>query len=108
VIKFTSSLPRVGGSLRVLRFPPPLKLVTMSDIAEILLKVALNINIYSIRSSVALSNLYLSDIFMYVNSAYFSEICIKYVCSRDIQVKIISFKKMNMPITCSAFKNIFL
>jgi hypothetical protein len=33
----------VGGSLRVLRLPPPLKLVAMNffDIAEILLKVAL-------------------------------------------------------------------
>ena len=29
VIKFTSCLPRVGGSLRVLRLPPPLKLVAM-------------------------------------------------------------------------------
>ena len=29
VIKFTSCLPMVGGSLRVLRLPPPLKLVTM-------------------------------------------------------------------------------
>jgi hypothetical protein len=29
VIKFTSCLSRVGGSLRVLRLPPPLKLVTM-------------------------------------------------------------------------------
>ena len=27
VIRFTSCLPRVGGSLRVLRLPPPLKLV---------------------------------------------------------------------------------
>jgi hypothetical protein len=35
VIKFTSCLPMVGGSLRLL---PPLK----HDIAEILLKVALN------------------------------------------------------------------
>jgi hypothetical protein len=35
VIKFTSSLPRVGGSLRVLRLPPPLKLVTISDIPNI-------------------------------------------------------------------------
>jgi hypothetical protein len=32
----------VGGSLRVLRPLPPLKLVAMNDIAEILLKVALN------------------------------------------------------------------
>jgi hypothetical protein len=40
VIKFTSCLPRVGGSLRVLRLPPPLKLVAM-----ILLKVALNTKI---------------------------------------------------------------
>ena len=29
VIKFTSCLPMVDGSLRVLRLPPPLKLVTM-------------------------------------------------------------------------------
>jgi hypothetical protein len=29
VIKFTSWLPMVGGSLRVLRLPPPLKLVAM-------------------------------------------------------------------------------
>jgi hypothetical protein len=29
VIKFTSCLPRVGGSLRVLRLLPPLKLVAM-------------------------------------------------------------------------------
>ena len=29
LIKFTSSLPMVGGSLRVLRFLPPLKLVAM-------------------------------------------------------------------------------
>ena len=36
VIKFTSCLPMVGGSLRVLRLLPPLKLVAM-----ILLKVAL-------------------------------------------------------------------
>jgi hypothetical protein len=37
VMKFTSYLPMVGGSLRVLRLLPPLKLVAM-----ILLKVALN------------------------------------------------------------------
>jgi hypothetical protein len=42
VIKFTSCFPRVGGSLRVLRLPPPLKLVA---IAEILLKVELNTKI---------------------------------------------------------------
>jgi len=29
VIKFTSCLPRISGSLRVLRLPPPLKLVAM-------------------------------------------------------------------------------
>jgi len=34
-------LRQVGGFLRVLRFPPPLKL-TATNIAEILLKVALN------------------------------------------------------------------
>jgi hypothetical protein len=32
----------VGGSLWVLRLLPPLKLVTMNDIAEIMLKGALN------------------------------------------------------------------
>jgi hypothetical protein len=42
VIMFTSCLPMVSGSLRVLRLLPPLKLVTMNDIAEILLKVALS------------------------------------------------------------------
>jgi hypothetical protein len=40
VIKLTSCLPIVGGSLQVLRLLPPIKLVAM--IAEILLKVALN------------------------------------------------------------------
>ena len=43
VIKFTSCLPRVGGSLRVLGFPPPLK-TGSHDIVEILLKVALKPN----------------------------------------------------------------
>jgi hypothetical protein len=42
VIKFTSCLPMVGGSLRVLRLLPPLKLVAMNDIAEILQKVVIN------------------------------------------------------------------
>jgi hypothetical protein len=37
-----SCLPMVNGSLRVLRLLPPLKLVAMIDIAEILLKVALS------------------------------------------------------------------
>jgi hypothetical protein len=40
VITFTSCLPRVGGSLRVLWLSPPLKLVAM-----ILLKVVLNTKI---------------------------------------------------------------
>jgi hypothetical protein len=31
VIKFTNCLPMVGGSLRVLRLLPPLKLVAMID-----------------------------------------------------------------------------
>ena len=38
---FVSDLRQAGGFLRVLRFPPPIKL-TVRDIAEILLKVALN------------------------------------------------------------------
>ena len=41
VIKFVSDLQRVGGFLRVPRFPPPIKL-DCHDITEILLKVALN------------------------------------------------------------------
>ena len=40
VIKLTSCLPMVGGFLRVLRLPPPLK-TGRHDIAEILLKVTL-------------------------------------------------------------------
>ena len=40
VRKFVSDLRQVGGFLRVLRFPPPIKLNT--TITEILLKVALN------------------------------------------------------------------
>jgi hypothetical protein len=41
VIKFVSDLRQDGGFLRVLRFPPPIKL-TRHEITEILLKVALN------------------------------------------------------------------
>ena len=40
VIKFVSNLPQVGGFLRVFRFQPPI--TDDHDIAEILLKVALN------------------------------------------------------------------
>ena len=40
VIKFVSDLRQVGGFLRVLRFPPPIKLT--NNINEILLKVELN------------------------------------------------------------------
>jgi hypothetical protein len=32
VIMFTSCLPMVGGSLRALRFPPPLKLIAMIEL----------------------------------------------------------------------------
>jgi hypothetical protein len=39
VIKFTSFLPMVGGSLQVLRLLPP---TDRHDIAEILLKMALS------------------------------------------------------------------
>jgi hypothetical protein len=39
VIKFVSDLRQVGGFLRVLRFPPPLK-TDRHDITERLLKVA--------------------------------------------------------------------
>jgi hypothetical protein len=50
VIKFTSCLPRVGSSLRVLRLPPPLKLVAMIyPVADKLLKVGLNTKIKKIN-----------------------------------------------------------
>ena len=42
VIKFVSDLGQIGGFIRVLRCPPPSK-TDRHDIAEILLKVALNI-----------------------------------------------------------------
>jgi hypothetical protein len=32
VIKFVSNLPQVGDSLRVLRFPPPMKLTTTIEL----------------------------------------------------------------------------
>jgi hypothetical protein len=41
VIKFVSNLRQIGGFLRVLQFPPPIKLTDI-DINEILLKVTLN------------------------------------------------------------------
>jgi hypothetical protein len=41
VIKFVVDLLQVSGFLRVLQFPPPIKL-TRHDITEILLKMALN------------------------------------------------------------------
>jgi hypothetical protein len=41
MIKFVSVLWQVGGFLRVLRFPSPIKLTAMI-MTEILLKVALN------------------------------------------------------------------
>ena len=39
--RFVSDFRQVGGFLRVLQFPPPIKLTTTA-ITEILLKVALN------------------------------------------------------------------
>jgi hypothetical protein len=42
VIKIVSDLRQVGGFLRVLQFPPPIKLTESHNIIEILLKVALN------------------------------------------------------------------
>ena len=40
VMGCVSDLRRVGGFLRILRFPPPIELP--HDVAEVLLKVALN------------------------------------------------------------------
>jgi hypothetical protein len=51
VIKFTSCLPMVSGSLRVLRLHPPLK-TGCHDIAEILLKVVLNTKNQIIHQSI--------------------------------------------------------
>ena len=39
---FVSNFRHVVGFLQLLRFPPPMKLTSIHDIAEILLKVALN------------------------------------------------------------------
>jgi hypothetical protein len=39
-VLFTSYLPMLGGFLRVLRLLPPLTLVAIHEIADILLKVA--------------------------------------------------------------------
>jgi hypothetical protein len=47
VIKLTSYVPMVGGSLRVLRLLPPLK-TGRHDIAEILLKAVLVIGLYEL------------------------------------------------------------
>ena len=41
VTKFVSDLRQLGGFLRALRFPPPIKLIG-NDITEILLKVTIN------------------------------------------------------------------
>ena len=57
MIKFTSCLPMVGGSLQVLRLPPPLKLVAM-----ILLKVALNTINQSRRRDASLTFLAVSKV----------------------------------------------
>jgi len=43
VVKFLSDLRQVDGFLRVLRFPPPIKLTATHHVTEKFLKVALNI-----------------------------------------------------------------
>jgi len=48
VIKFVRDLQQVDGFLRVLQFPPPIKLAT-TNMTEILLKVALNTIIHPIH-----------------------------------------------------------
>ena len=54
VIKFVRDLRQVGGFLRVLRFPPPIKrtVTDRRDIAEIFLKVALNTIIIAPNSEI--------------------------------------------------------
>ena len=59
MIKFTSCLPKAGGSLRVLRLLPPLQLVAMRCIAEILLKVT---------RSTTNQPLYVSGVFIFVST----------------------------------------
>ena len=49
VIKFDNDLWQVGGFLRVLWFPPPIK--HRHDITEILLKVALNTLTLTVNTS---------------------------------------------------------
>jgi hypothetical protein len=55
VIKFVNDLRQVGGILREVRIPPPIKLTT-TTIVEILLKVALNIIALSLSLSLSLSS----------------------------------------------------
>jgi len=69
VIKFTTCLPIVGGSHRVLRLLPPLKLVAM--IYEILLKVALS----TINQSIN----HICNDYLFVQLIYYSG-CLFFVC----------------------------
>ena len=55
VIKFVNDLRQVGGILREVRIPPPIKLTT-TTIVEILLKVALNIIALSLSLSLSSSD----------------------------------------------------
>ena len=50
VIKFVSDLRQAGDFLLVLRFPPPKKKTDLLDLAEILLKVALNTTTLTYKS----------------------------------------------------------
>ena len=54
VIKFTSCLPMVGGSLRVLRLPPPLKLVAIIFLKMRLKRLKSNQILYTFPVSILL------------------------------------------------------
>jgi hypothetical protein len=63
MIKFVSDLRQVGGFLRVLQFPPPIKLA--HDIAEILLKVVLNTISLNISLKESICPLYLDNCYTF-------------------------------------------
>jgi len=96
VIKFTSCLPMVGGSLQALRLLPPLKLVAMNDIAEILLKMALN----TINKKKSKQNHPVFPTNMTLYSICFSRfVCYYFICSVSDDYK------FTAPCNCKHFLN---
>ena len=100
VIKFTSYLPMVSGSLRVLWLPPPLKLVTM-----IQLNIAKSGIKHKIKSNTTYSNLQQLEHLLGQTKDYKIGICcfsVKYVALRRkskgcwLGIKIMCFEQSDM------------